>query len=64
MASKFSQQHYVAIADAIKQYNPMGEMNYILRDVVREFDRMFRADNSKYDSDKFLRRCGCQDIEL
>lgn len=63
MASKFQQRHYEAIAKVI--LTRLGIANLSNRDnakvriteldaIAVSFDKLFKADNPKYKSDKFL----------
>lgn len=53
MASKFNKRHYVAIADVLaREVAPVISQDQ-LRTVVTNFSAMFRADNTRFSSERF-----------
>lgn len=70
MASKFTQKHYEAIAQVIRDYEfqsltktGQAREQITLCGVIEDLDIMFNADNPKYDSGRFLTKCGWHPVK-
>ena len=59
--SKFTKQHYEAIARIISQCSTTFGGRYFLMD---EFSKLFKADNPRFDGDKFRVACNQDNITI
>ena len=60
----FQQRHYIAIAEMMRTVldgNTKPEHYNTCERVLKAHIRMFKADNHKFDSHRFLRACGYSD---
>lgn len=66
MAKKFERRHYEAIAETLRnchihhpESNILQDMGIkTLQDVIEDLAKMFKSDSSKFDKERFIRRCG------
>ena len=52
---RFTQKHYIAIAELLKDsYTEHPRNYYTIADVAIAFIRLFKPDNPKFDKDRFM----------
>ena len=56
--STFTQKHYVAIAETIRDAMDSTERSVVVASLAERFARRFAADNDKFDRARFLKACG------
>ena len=58
MSSKFSQKHYIAVADIFRNFGGTHtlEATRTILALLNDFVEMFEAGNEKFNADKFVKR--------
>lgn len=60
----FTKQHYVTIAQALKEMRDERNTKHdaIVNSVCYKIAAVFKQDNPRFDSARFLRACGCPNV--